>query len=59
MPWHKYPEAYGTMVFDGRYKLSRFHTSKEGELYDLKEDPDEFLNLWDYEEYKYFKIHML
>ena len=59
MPWHKYPEAYGTMVFDGRYKLSRFHTSKEGELYDLKEDPDEFLNLWDYEEYKDIKIHML
>lgn len=59
MPWHTQPEAYGTMVYDGRYKLSRFHTSKEGELYDLKEDPDEFRNLWDEPEYREVKIRML
>ena len=59
MPWHTQPEAYGTMVFDGRYKLSRFHTSREGELYDLKNDPDEFENLWDHPEYKDVKIRML
>ena len=51
--------AYGTMVYDGRYKLSRFHTSKEGELYDLKEDPDEFRNLWDDPDYREVKVRML
>ena len=59
MPWHTQPQAYGTMVYDGRYKLSRFHTSKEGELYDLKEDPDEFRNLWDDPDYREVKIRML
>ena len=59
MPWHTQPQAYGTMVYDGRYKLSRFHTSKEGELYDLKEDPDEFRNLWDDPDYREVKVRML
>lgn len=59
MPWHTAPEAYGSMVFDGRYKISRFHTSKEGELYDLKEDPDEFHNLYNDPSYIDVKIRML
>ena len=59
MPWHTAPEAYATMVYDGRYKLSRFHTSKEGELYDLQTDPDEFHNLWNDKACSEIKIRML
>jgi arylsulfatase len=54
--------THGNMIFDGRWKLSVYQpgweivngireaaspTSKEGELYDLTEDPHEFLNRWD------------
>jgi len=36
-----------SMTFDGRYKLAVYHSHKGlGELYDLKEDPGEFDNLW-------------
>ncbi len=59
MPWHQDPKAFGTMVFDGRYKLSRFHTLGTGELYDLKNDPDEITNLWDDSQYSEVKIKML
>ena len=59
MPWHQNPEAYGTMVFDGRYKISRFHSSNEGEFYDLEKDPDEQNNLWNAPEYLEEKARML
>ena len=59
MPWHTNPEAYGSMVYDGRYKLARYCSSKEGELYDLRADPNEFCNLWDSPDHKDVKIHML
>jgi len=59
MPWHQNPKAFGTMVFDGRYKLSRYHSSGEGELYDLGKDPDEFNNLWDDSSYIDIKVRML
>ena len=59
MPWHQNPKAHGTMVFDGRYKLSRFHSSDEGELYDLLEDPDEVVNQWDNPAYLQEKTRML
>ncbi len=39
--------SYGTMYFDGRYKLVAYHNHDLGELYDLSEDPGEFVNLWD------------
>jgi arylsulfatase len=44
------PDARHTrasMYFDGRYKLSVYHSHGTGELYDLREDPSEFEDLWD------------
>ncbi len=41
------PGSDGTMLFDGRYKLSVYHGHDTGELYDLENDPGEFDNLWD------------
>jgi arylsulfatase len=37
----------GSMYFDGRWKLCIYHTHGLGELYDLREDPSEFHDLWD------------
>ncbi|MCP5152538.1 MAG: sulfatase-like hydrolase/transferase [Ectothiorhodospiraceae bacterium] len=39
--------SHGTMYFDGRHKLVVYHNHDLGELYDLREDPGEFVNLWD------------
>jgi arylsulfatase len=38
---------YGTMYFDGHYKLIVYHESDLGELYDHQIDPEECDNLWD------------
>jgi len=46
-PWHPDQPPQATMVFDGRYKLVRVHSTKEGELYDLQADPQEHHNLYD------------
>ena len=47
--------TFGTMYFDGRYKLSVYHGHNLGELYDLTEDPHEFDNLWDEPDYQSLK----
>ena len=39
--------SYGTMLRDERYKLVIYHGLKQGELFDLEADPDEYTNLWD------------
>ena len=38
--------SHANMIFDGRYKLVIYHGHQAGELYDLREDPHEFHNLW-------------
>jgi arylsulfatase A-like enzyme len=40
------PARVHTLI-DGRYRVSVFHGTGWGELYDLKDDPGEFENLWD------------
>ena len=40
------PPRVHTLI-DGRYRLSVFHGTGWGELYDLDGDPGEFDNLWD------------
>lgn len=59
MPWHTQPAAHATMVRSSRYKLVRYHSTREGELYDLKLDPEEKQNLWEDECHKEVKIEML
>ncbi len=39
--------SHASMIVDDRYKLAVYHGQPMGELYDLKEDPNEFHNLWD------------
>jgi arylsulfatase A-like enzyme len=40
------PPRVHTLI-DGRYRVSVFHGTQWGELYDLVDDPGEFENLWD------------
>lgn len=51
--------VYATMYFDGRYKLIVYHGEEIGELYDLEQDPDEFINLWNTDEYQQLKMQLL
>ncbi len=39
--------TYATMFRDNRWKLVVYHGKGVGEIYDLKNDPNEFENLWD------------
>ena len=39
--------SHATMHFDGRFKTVVYHALDLGEIFDLEEDPDEFVNLWD------------
>ncbi len=57
LPWNN-PHAYGTMVLTERYKLVAYHGLDNGELYDLKNDPNETYNLWNNEEFKDLKLEM-
>lgn len=49
----------GTMLRNRRYKLVVYHGHGLGELYDLQEDPGEFVNLWDDPSHQSVKMEML
>lgn len=39
--------SHANMLRTGRYKLVVYHGHDVGELYDLRDDPQEYINLWD------------
>jgi arylsulfatase len=47
--------SHANMLRDDRYKLVVYHGQEVGELYDLQEDPDEFVNLWDEPDWQVLK----
>lgn len=49
----------GTMIRDRRYKLVVYHGHSLGELYDLEEDPEEFVNRWDDAQYQSIKLELM
>lgn len=51
-------DIFATMYYDGQYKIVNFHGKDYGELYDLKNDPSEFENLWDNESYSKLKAEL-
>lgn len=51
--------THATMVFDGRHKSVVYHGTGVGELYDLHEDPGEFVDLWDAPEARDMKAEIL
>ena len=58
-PWHPDNPPHCTMVRTDRYKLVRVHSTKEGELYDLVNDPAETVNLYSSAEHTEIRLHML
>ncbi len=48
-----------TMYYDGRYKITVYHSHQLGELYDLAEDPNEFNDLWDSPNHQSLKLDLL
>lgn len=51
--------THGSMNFNGRYKTVVYHDLNLGELFDLKEDPGEFNNLWEDPDHKDLKLELL
>ena len=51
--------SHGSMVFDGQFKSVVYHGHRIGELYDLKNDPGDFNNLWDVADAQSLKLDRL
>ena len=54
---HKY--SYGSMLRTRDQKIVVYHGTDQGELYDLKNDPDEFENLWTVREHAELKLRLM
>ena len=48
-----------TMYFDGRYKLVLYHNHNSGELYDLLEDPAEYNDLWEVQQFSGLRAELV
>ncbi|MEO2014641.1 MAG: sulfatase-like hydrolase/transferase [Fuerstiella sp.] len=51
--------AYGTMLRTSDRKIVVYHGTDQGELYDLKSDPDEFTNLWTSPDHQSMKLRLM
>lgn len=51
--------TFATMYRDARYKLCLYHDHDLGELFDLREDPWEFENLWESPEHQTVKNELI
>ena len=51
--------THATMTHDGRYKTILYHGLNLGEIFDLQEDPGEFVNLWNDESCTDLKLSLL
>jgi arylsulfatase A-like enzyme len=54
---HKH--AYGSMLRTTDEKVVVYHGTDQGELYDLKNDPDEFKNLWNDSSHTSMKLRLM
>ncbi len=52
-------QSYGTMIRNDRYKLVSYHGTGLGELFDLREDPEEFHDLWEDPRHAELKMHLV
>ena len=52
-------DTFASMIRDGRWKLNVYHGHGLGELYDLVNDPGEFVNLWDDPDHRERKLDLL
>jgi arylsulfatase len=59
MPWHRNPTAQATMVRTAEHKLTVMHGQRDGELYDLSNDPAETTNRWSDPPYRDLKGELL
>lgn len=51
--------SYGTMYRTREYKLVNYHGHEDGELFDLKKDPEEFHNQWNNAAYEQIRFSLM